>query len=111
MVQIDERWDRLKAVREAGFKPPRSHPDIDPSHEALQLRESFRELLRLDESRSRGAEFTRAVEVSERLAADLESNLRQAARRPKAESREQSEAAFDAVAKSCTWCHARHRDH
>src|SRR4051812_26105944 len=27
MVEIDERWDHLKAIREAGFKPPAEHPD------------------------------------------------------------------------------------
>ena len=47
MVQVDERWDHLKAVQKAGFKTPADQPDIDPPHEALQLAELFRELSRL----------------------------------------------------------------
>src|SRR5262249_16426757 len=39
MVAIDERWERLKAVRAAGWKAPVDHPDLDPPHEALQLQE------------------------------------------------------------------------
>jgi protein tyrosine phosphatase (PTP) superfamily phosphohydrolase (DUF442 family) len=37
MVEVDERWGRLKLARAAGWKPPPDHPDIDPPHEALQL--------------------------------------------------------------------------
>src|SRR5207253_1228560 len=41
MVQIDERWERLKQVRAAGWKAPLAHPDLDPAHEALQLAEQY----------------------------------------------------------------------
>jgi hypothetical protein len=37
MVQVDERWDRLKAVQKAGFKASPKDLDIDPPHEALRL--------------------------------------------------------------------------
>jgi cytochrome c556 len=101
----------LKAIREAGSEPPAKHPDIDPPHEALQLAEHFREVSRLAEAKGRGEDFVRTVADSERLATDLESSLRQLSKGPTAESRKKADAAFTAVGKVCTTCHARYRDH
>jgi protein tyrosine phosphatase (PTP) superfamily phosphohydrolase (DUF442 family) len=39
MVEIDGRWDKLKQIRSAGWRTPASHQDLDPAHEAMQLRE------------------------------------------------------------------------
>src|SRR5581483_692817 len=47
MVEVDTRFDRLKAVRAAGWRPPPGHADLDPPHEARQLVEQFREATRL----------------------------------------------------------------
>jgi hypothetical protein len=110
MVQVDGRWDHLKAVEKAGFKATADQPDIDPPHEALQLAELFRELVRLPETKERGKEFLAAVEVAERHATSLEGSLRSLGNRPTAEARRAVESAFLAVGKSCTTCHASHRD-
>src|SRR5262249_50974334 len=75
MVQVDERWDHLKAVQKAGSKPPPDQPDIDPPHEALQLAEQFREASRLTEVRARGEDFMRRMEVAERQAIRLRDAL------------------------------------
>jgi protein tyrosine phosphatase (PTP) superfamily phosphohydrolase (DUF442 family) len=110
MVQIDERWDRLKAIREAGFKAPKDHPDIDPPHEALQLAEAFRELLRLDETKGRGENFVRKMETAEQHAKDLQRALRLFAGQSTATGRSNVETAYAAAARSCTGCHAEYRD-
>jgi protein tyrosine phosphatase (PTP) superfamily phosphohydrolase (DUF442 family) len=110
MVQVEKRWDHLKAVEKAGFKTPPDQPDIDPSHEALQLVEQFHELVRLPEVKERGQEFLAAAETAKEHAADLESTLRAFGKGPTLEARKRVEAAFLAAGKSCATCHAQHRD-
>lgn len=110
MVRVDERWDHLKAVQKAGYKAPADRPDIDPPHEALQLAELFRELLRLPEAKGRGRALIAATEAAERQATSLASSLRSFGNGPTAEARKSVESAFLAVGKSCTSCHASHRD-
>ena len=63
MVEIDRHWDQLKAIRDAGYRTPRTHPDLVPAQAALQLLEDFRELARLEETKGRGDEFGRKVEA------------------------------------------------
>jgi hypothetical protein len=110
MVQVDERWDHLKAVQAAGFRAPADHPDIDPPHEALQLVEQFRELVRLPEAEERGGEFLAAAGAAEGHAARLEHALRAFGRDPTPEARREVESAFLAAGESCTTCHRRYRD-
>jgi protein tyrosine phosphatase (PTP) superfamily phosphohydrolase (DUF442 family) len=110
MVEVDERWDRLKAVEKAGFKAPADQPDIDPPHEALQLAELFRELVRLPETKGRGKAFLAAAEAAERNATSLEAAIRSLNERPTPEALKRAETAFLAAGKSCTTCHASHRD-
>ena len=110
MVRVDERWDHLKAVQKSGFKVPPDRPDLDPPHEALQLAEQFRELLRLPETKERGEAFRTAAGAAARDATSLEEALRTFARGPTREARHGVEQAFVAAGKGCTTCHASHRD-
>jgi protein tyrosine phosphatase (PTP) superfamily phosphohydrolase (DUF442 family) len=110
MVQVDATWDRLKAVREAGFRAPPGHADVDPSHEALQLAEHFRESLRLPETRAKGEAFRREMESSVSRATALEGALRAWGEGHTEGARRAAEAAFREAEKSCTACHARFRD-
>src|SRR5262249_37624673 len=102
MVAVDTSWERLKEVRGAGWKAPASHPDLDPPHEALQLREHYREAARLASVRSRPEEFRTLLADAEAAAGDLEAALRGA--------REKAEAAYRRSAEACTRCHGRYRD-
>jgi protein tyrosine phosphatase (PTP) superfamily phosphohydrolase (DUF442 family) len=104
MVEIDERWDRLKAVRAAGWKAPPAHPDVDPPHEALQLVEQYREAKRLPEVATRSDEFRRWLSDAESSAADLERALR------RGNDEKAAEKAFREAGAACTRCHARYRD-
>jgi protein tyrosine phosphatase (PTP) superfamily phosphohydrolase (DUF442 family) len=104
MVGLDERWDRVKAVRAAGWRTPPGHPDLDPPHEALQVREHYRELARLPDVPSRPDDFRRLLGEAEGAAGELEAALRVGSGGAAAEPAYQRSAAL------CTRCHARFRD-
>ena len=102
MVGIDERWDRLKAVRAADWRVPSNHADIDLPHEALQLREQFREAGRLPKM---GPEWERLLREAEAAATDLETALR-----APSVDRATAEQRFNRVNATCKLCHERFRD-
>jgi protein tyrosine phosphatase (PTP) superfamily phosphohydrolase (DUF442 family) len=108
MVGLDERWENLKRVRAAGWKTPKDHPDIDPAHEALLLREGYREAARLDDARRRPAEFRRLLAEAEPGAKELEEVLRNGTKA--AVDAPAAEEAFRRAGAACTHCHARFRD-
>lgn len=110
MVEVDQRWDHLKAIRAAGFRTPADQPDLDPPHEALMLVELFREAARTEEARGRGESFGRSLQEAEQASDSLRESLGTFKTSPTAESREAVASAFDRVAESCTACHRRFRD-
>jgi protein tyrosine phosphatase (PTP) superfamily phosphohydrolase (DUF442 family) len=113
MVGIDKCWDNLKQIRSAGWKTPANQQDLDPAHEALMLRESFQESLRVS-ARFQRAEFvgahSRPAEVGLWLAdavekaTSLEQRFRSGAEHPALEH------AFTDMGACCTRCHAKYRD-
>jgi protein tyrosine phosphatase (PTP) superfamily phosphohydrolase (DUF442 family) len=102
MVEIDKRWDHLKAVKAAGWKAPPAHPDIDPPHEALQLLELYREAGRLPDVTRRGEEFLQLLGESEQAAGELEKALRG--------NIGAAQAALERSQALCATCHAKFRD-
>ena len=103
MVEVDARWDRLKAVQGAGWVVPKAHPDVDPPHEALLLRELYREAGRLPETGKHGDEFRRWLGEAESLAGELEESLRK-------KHLDGAKLAFDRSRALCTRCHEKYRD-
>lgn len=103
MVGIDERWDRLKAVKAAGCKSPPDHPDMDPPHEAVQLAEHYREAARLPGVVVDSDRIVREFVEAETTARELEAALR-------AKDMNRAEVAFQSSGVACTRCHATHRD-
>jgi protein tyrosine phosphatase (PTP) superfamily phosphohydrolase (DUF442 family) len=101
MVALDDHWDRMKAVKKAGWKVPADHPDVDPAHEATMIAELFRELARSEATRPRP--FLDGTATSEKAAWDLGAALREG--RPADAAK-----AFEAIQASCTSCHAAFRD-
>src|SRR5207248_138008 len=95
---------------EAGYKPPASHPDIDPPHEALQLVEQFKEMARDAEIKGAGKVFLDKATTSVRLANEFDAALRQFVHVPSRATKKAIEEAFVAVGKACTACHIQHRD-
>lgn len=105
MVEVDLRWEQLKAVAEAGFRTPKDHPDLDPPHEATLLAEHYRELHRLDESKGRGETFLEELRDAEQNAIALRDSLRSSPPDLIA-----ANAAFANAANDCKSCHVRFRD-
>jgi protein tyrosine phosphatase (PTP) superfamily phosphohydrolase (DUF442 family) len=109
MVKIDQHWGRLHLVRKAAWKPPQDHPDIDPPHEALQLRELLCECRRLPElNKKYPEELRRRLALAETLTAELEQVLR--TRKAQPVDAAEAEKHFQRVATSCVECHAHFRD-
>jgi hypothetical protein len=104
MVGIDERWERVKRIRAARWQVPADHPDLDPPHEALQLREQFREASRLTATWEGKDEFRRWMSEAEEDITGLERALRGDVD-PKS-----AEAAFRRANDACARCHAPYRD-
>lgn len=110
MVEVDARWDHLKAIRAAGFRTPGDQPDLDPPHEALMLVELFREAARGEEARDRGEPFGRMLQDAQGASAALRESLVAFKTSSTPESGKAAATAFDRVAESCVACHRRFRD-
>ena len=104
MVAIDQRWDNLSAIRAAKWSVPPDHADLDPPHEALQLREQFREAARLREVSGKPELFRKLLAEAESACGDLESSLRE----PKDSAK--AETAYARCRDSCNRCHEQFRD-
>jgi hypothetical protein len=109
MVDIDDRWKHLKQVRAAGWKTPPDHPNLDPPHEALLLREQYREAARLPQARQRPEDFRRRLGDAEATAGDLEGVLRRGKEKGSVD-RPAAERAFRRARAACAGCHASYRD-
>jgi protein tyrosine phosphatase (PTP) superfamily phosphohydrolase (DUF442 family) len=107
MVVIDEKFEHLKLAQKAGFKKPADHPDIDPPHEALQLREVFFEMTRTAEYQAKPADFKKWTENSIQTAKDLEKWLRDPVAKKNVAK---GSALMDALRKECAGCHKTYRD-
>jgi protein tyrosine phosphatase (PTP) superfamily phosphohydrolase (DUF442 family) len=108
MVEVDDRWERLKLARAAGWDSPSDHPDIDPPYEALQVVEQYREALRLPKTKDRPEEFRRWLDEARGATEGLEAALRPSP--GQAVDREAAEAAFKKAGDACTRCHGTYRD-
>jgi len=111
MVHVDERFDHLKAAQEAGWKSVPNHPDIDPPHEALMLRELFHEMNRSEDILHRSEDFRERMQQSEEEIQRLEDLLVawKTAGHPDPAPAEIN-TAFKAVGESCKSCHKDWRD-
>lgn len=105
MARMDRNWDNMKAAREASFGVPEDHPDVDPPHEALQIREHLVEIGRTDEAKEKGDDFMEKLDESIAAARALESSLRKET--PDAEG---AEAAYRTLSQSCSKCHHDYRN-
>lgn len=103
MVDVDLRWEHLKASKAAKWGVPPKNPDVDPPHEARMLWEHYREIARLSDAKSHGEKFLKFLADGETSAKSLEAALR-------AKDAEKSNTAFDAGAKACSGCHKAFRD-
>jgi hypothetical protein len=111
MVDIEHTFDRLKLVSESGWRPPAAHPDLEPAHEALLLREHFTELLRSPDLADKPREFKTLLQQSESHAHALDQALRQWQEAGNRGSVPPTVAvAFERITRNCTDCHQVFRD-
>lgn len=111
MLAIERVHEHLLACEQADWNSPGNHPDLDPAHEALLLREQFTELLRTDATHQQPAAFRTFVSDSENSAAELEAELRNPPPASDHESRPQRLSQRLAhVTKNCKSCHQQFRD-
>lgn len=109
MVDIEHRHEALKQSQAEGWQPPKEHPDINPPHEALQLKEAFRELIRSSNVQKRPADFRQMMVDSEQSAAQLEQALRRLVGGDAAATAA-ADQAFAAIERMCTACHVKYRN-
>jgi hypothetical protein len=103
MVKIDERLAALLQSQKEGWPVPQQHPDMLPPHEALQLRELFRELQRTNDVKARPADFKQWIRGAEDGAAALETA-------PRVDDPTGADTAMRQTAAKCASCHARYRN-
>ena len=101
MVEIEERWGHLKAVRKAGYQVPKEHPDIQPAHEAVILWEHYREAQRFIGSTGSRVAAMDSFKKAEFEAREAERLLRVFPGQPTPEIRARLDATFDSIAASC----------
>ncbi len=111
MVAMEHTHDHLKRIAESGWRTPANHPDLEPSHEALMLREHFTELLRTAEVKQQPEEFRQYLQDSEASSHDLEIQLRtwQAAEVESSPPEILGHLA-DRISTNCQACHQKYRD-
>ncbi|MEQ9406619.1 MAG: hypothetical protein RIK87_02795 [Fuerstiella sp.] len=111
MTQIGQTFEHLEQIAAAGWKPPASHPDLVPAHEALMLKEHFTEFQRVPSVSQRSVQFRQLLAESQQHADRLETLLASSGKRPiVAESRDEAAAELAAVRARCSSCHQKFRD-
>lgn len=111
MVAIEHIFDRLRNIQEAGWHPPAKHPDLDPPHEALMLREQFAEMLRIPEVTRANERFILMTRNSEAAARSLEDALRSWKPAGRQDPPPQNlSVRFGELKALCSSCHKEFRD-
>ena len=106
MVEVDLRWDHLRAVRKAGYRVPPDHPDLAPEKEAILLVEAYRELARVKEAQDLGADFLDRLKKAEQQAASLHAFLKNG----KSLIKEQADTLWTNAGQACGSCHKKYRN-
>lgn len=110
MVAIEHTHDHLQQVAQNKWRPLVEHPDLDPEHEALMLREHYTELLRTDDVQRRPERFRQLMRDAEERAQALEDAYREWDLSPGKSSLDRLDRAFKIVSRNCTSCHQQFRD-
>ncbi|MEZ6135731.1 MAG: hypothetical protein R3C53_12545 [Pirellulaceae bacterium] len=111
MVHLSHAHEHLQLIAESGWRTPSRHPDLEPAHEALLLRELFTELLRTDEVAQQPEDFRGWLKSSETAAEELEAELKTWKKAggiapPLIRLGELSER----ISADCKACHVKYRD-
>ncbi|HLX60315.1 MAG TPA: hypothetical protein VKX17_03440 [Planctomycetota bacterium] len=109
MVHVDQTAEQIAECQKAGWKTPKDHPDLEPAHEALKLRELFFELTRTEEFKTRPDDFQKWLKGAAENAGKLEEKLNAAKKDGKVAAKE-IDAAFTTLRNDCNACHKVYRN-
>lgn len=110
MVSIEHRFSNLKQFQKVDWKNLKHHPDIEPAHEALLLKEHFRELSRFDQ-KEQTPDYLQLLKSSEIAAEHLEAELR--SWKSSKEKQAPTTSLMNSMLlleKNCQQCHQKYRD-
>ena len=111
MVMLDQTNERLKEIAAANWRSLAGHPDLEPAHQALLLREHFTELLRLPSVQNYPPGFAELLQQSEQASRRLELGLHQLDHQPtNGEISKSVTECFTKVNEDCIKCHQSYRD-
>lgn len=111
MGQMQSTYDHLQLCKENGWRTPADHPDVNPAHEALQLREQFHEFLRSGPAKNKDVIFKNMAQNSETAAYSLENAIREW--KPETADEEPPitlNNMLNRVTRSCGGCHTVYRN-
>ena len=111
MVDLGHAHDYLGLIAKAGWETPHDHPDLEPAHQALLLRELFAELLRTEEVAHQPEDFKQWLRDSEAAAIELEDALEDW----HGDARSENQTArftelAGRISANCKACHIKYRD-
>jgi protein tyrosine phosphatase (PTP) superfamily phosphohydrolase (DUF442 family) len=104
MVDVDEAFEHVDAIRAAGWAVPTDHPDLVPAAEAGRLADDLRLGAEDPRAAARSADLVTRLRAAAEEAAALEEAI--VAGAPAADLAKR----FAAVKRSCTECHTRWRN-
>jgi protein tyrosine phosphatase (PTP) superfamily phosphohydrolase (DUF442 family) len=113
MGTISLTYDRLKELAANDYRPLASAPDLRAAHEALQLQEHYRELMRTDEFDQYDDELHELMQQAEQRSAALHKILQRVEKeQPAGDSglRKLANRALAVVGENCKTCHTMFRD-
>ena len=111
MVELDHTHDHLRQIAAAGWQTLPDHPDLDPAHEALLLKEHFTEMLRMEFVSKQPDGFQTMLKESESDARQLETAIRKWNGPVKSITVPTSMIEpFHRIGENCATCHRQYRD-
>jgi hypothetical protein len=113
MVQLSHTYNRLRSLAANDYRTLPTAPDLTAAHEALQLKEHYRELMRTDEFTQHDDDLQTLMHGAEQRSEKLHAilmQLQQQAPTEQGDLRQQADRALGLVGENCKACHATFRD-
>ena len=110
MIGIEHVHDHLNAIAANNWQKLAKHPDLDPAHEALLLREHYTELMRTDAAQAEPEGFQKLLAEGEAAAQSLEDAVRAWQAGDSDDTAISAKSALERVSANCKACHQTYRD-
>jgi protein tyrosine phosphatase (PTP) superfamily phosphohydrolase (DUF442 family) len=110
MAEIDVHWSHLETTRQSDFSTPANHPDLNPAHEAMILRDLLHRAVDIAASEEAYRNIESRMAETEASAGELLTWLDRLQPNGRRNDLIRVKEAFSAVDRKCTACHKRYRD-